>query len=81
MPSAEDPEPVYLKWKGMEAVPEGDFFVRSGPGSVNLPLASAKEYIRTRFGGLDRDGIRILRCQAFVLFSRSYGKQTARQPS
>ena len=48
------PEPVYLKWKGMEAVPEGDFFVRSGPGSVKLPLASAKEYIRTRFGGLDR---------------------------
>ncbi len=53
------PEPVYLKWKGMEAVPEGDFFVRSGPGSVKLPLASAKEYIRTRFGGLDRDGIGI----------------------
>ena len=51
------PEPVYLKWKGMEAVPEGDFFVRSGPGSAKLPLASAKEYIRTRFGGLDRDGI------------------------
>ncbi len=48
------PEPVYLKWKGMEAVPEGDFYVRSGPGSVKLPLASAKEYIRTRFGGLDR---------------------------
>ena len=48
------PEPVYLKWKGMEAVPVGDFFVRSGPGSVKLPLASAKEYIRTRFGGLDR---------------------------
>ena len=48
------PEPVYLKWKGMEAVPEGDFFVRSGLGSDKLPLASAKEYIRTRFGGLDR---------------------------
>ncbi len=62
------PEPVYLKWKGMEEVPEGDFFVRSGPGSVKLLLASATEYIRTRFGGLDRDGIGILRCQAFVLF-------------
>ncbi len=48
------PEPVYLKWKGMDAVPEGDFFVRSGPGSVKLPLASAKEYIRARFEGLDR---------------------------
>ena len=25
------PEPVFLKWKGMEATPEGDFFVRTGP--------------------------------------------------
>ena len=48
------PEPVYLKWKGMEAAPKGDLYVRSGPGSVKLPLASVKEYIRTRFGGLDR---------------------------
>jgi hypothetical protein len=44
------PEPVFLKWKGMEAVAEGDFFVRSGPGTVKLPPDSAKEYIRTRFG-------------------------------
>jgi type I restriction enzyme R subunit len=44
------PEPVFLKWKGVEATPEGDFFVRSGPGTVKLPLDSAKEYIRTRFG-------------------------------
>jgi type I restriction enzyme, R subunit len=43
------PEPVFLKWKGMEASPEGDFFVRQGPGTVNLPPDSAKEYIRTRF--------------------------------
>jgi len=43
------PEPVFLKWKGVEKVPEGDFFVRSGPGSVALPPDSAKEYIRTRF--------------------------------
>jgi hypothetical protein len=43
------PEPVFLKWKGMEATPEGDFFVRSGPGTVRLPPESAKEYIRTRF--------------------------------
>jgi type I restriction enzyme, R subunit len=45
------PEPVFLKWKGLEATPEGDFYVRSGPGSVRLPLESAQEYIRTRFGG------------------------------
>ena len=43
------PEPVYLKWKGLEATPEGDFFVRSGPGTVKLPPESAAQYIRTRF--------------------------------
>jgi type I restriction enzyme, R subunit len=45
------PEPVFLKWKEMEASPGGDFFVRSGPGTVKLPTESANEYIRTRFGG------------------------------
>jgi predicted HTH transcriptional regulator len=45
------PEPVFLKWKGMEAGAEGDFFVRSGPGTVKLPPESAREYIRTRFRG------------------------------
>jgi schlafen family protein len=43
------PEPVFLKWKGMETSPGGDFFVRSGPGTVKLPVDSASEYIRTRF--------------------------------
>ncbi len=43
------PEPVFLKWKGLEAAAEGDFFVRSGPGTVKLPADSAREYIRTRF--------------------------------
>jgi type I restriction enzyme R subunit len=46
------PEPVFLKWKGVEASPEGDFFVRSGPGTIRLPPDSATEYIRTRFGSL-----------------------------
>ena len=50
------PEPVFLKWKGMEAVPEGDFFVRSGPGTVKLSPDSAREYIRTRFPGFSRAG-------------------------
>ncbi len=45
------PEPVFLKWKGLEEDPEGDFFVRSGPGTVKLSPESAKEYIRTRFTG------------------------------
>lgn len=43
------PEPVFLKWKRMELAPEGDFFVRSGPGTVKLPEESAREYFRTRF--------------------------------
>jgi len=44
------PEPAFLKWKGIEAIPEGDFYVRSGPGSIRLNPRDAKEYIRTRFG-------------------------------
>jgi hypothetical protein len=35
----------------MEATPEGDFFVRSGPGTVKLTSESAAEFIRTRFSG------------------------------
>jgi hypothetical protein len=42
---------VVLRWKAIEASPEGDFFVRSGPGTVKLPAESAKEYVRTRFPG------------------------------
>ena len=45
------PEPVFLRWKGMESSAGGDFFVRSGPGTVKLPADSAAEYIRTRFPG------------------------------
>lgn len=45
------PEPVFLRWKGMETASEGDFFVRSGPGTVKLSPESAKEYVRTRFPG------------------------------
>src|SRR3972149_5971713 len=48
------PEPVFLKWKGMEASPEGDFYVRSGPGAVKLKTESASEYVRTRFSGVAR---------------------------
>jgi type I restriction enzyme R subunit len=43
------PEPVFLRWKGLEATPEGDFFVRSGPRTDRLPPESAQEFIRTRF--------------------------------
>ena len=43
------PEPVFLRWKALEARADGDFFVRSGPGTVKLSPDSAREYIRTRF--------------------------------
>ena len=43
------PEPVFLKWKGTEESERGDFYVRSGPGSVKLSPESAVEYIKTRF--------------------------------
>jgi predicted HTH transcriptional regulator len=43
------PEPVFLKWKGVEASAKGDFYVRSGPGTIRLSPQSAVEYIRTRF--------------------------------
>jgi hypothetical protein len=43
------PEPVYLKWKGLEATADGDFFVRSGPGTVKLAPDSAQKYVATRF--------------------------------
>ena len=45
------PEPVFLSWKGLEQENGGDFFVRSGPGTVKLSPDSAREYIRTRFPG------------------------------
>jgi len=43
------PEPVFLKWKGLEKCADGDFYVRSGPGTVKLALESAQEYVRTRW--------------------------------
>ena len=43
------PEPVFLTWKGVEKAKEGDFFVRSGPGTVKLSPDDTKEYVRTRF--------------------------------
>jgi hypothetical protein len=48
------PEPVFLKWKGAEENPEGDFYVRSGPGSIKLDPSSAGEYIKTRFSEAKR---------------------------
>ncbi|WP_423928918.1 RNA-binding domain-containing protein [Candidatus Palauibacter sp.] len=44
------PEPVFLRWKGFENSEEGDFFVRSGPGTVKLSSQSTRKHVRTRFG-------------------------------
>ena len=44
------PEPVYLAWKGIETTAGGDFFVRSGPGTVKLSADDTEKYIRTRYG-------------------------------
>ena len=45
------PEPVYLRWKGLEKAVEGDLYVRSGPGTVRLGEEDAQEYVATtRFG-------------------------------
>ena len=43
------PEPVFLKWKGMEGDASGDFCVRSGPGTVRLAPGSAVTCIQSRF--------------------------------
>ena len=44
------PEPVYLRWKGIEKTVGGDLYVRSGPGTVRLGKEDAQEYAATRFG-------------------------------
>ena len=43
------PEPVYLRWKGVERIDGGDLYVRTGPGSVRLGEEDAKKYVATRF--------------------------------
>lgn len=44
------PEPVYLKWKGLEKEDGGDFFVRSGPGTVKMGADDVAKYVQSRFG-------------------------------
>ena len=43
------PEPVFLSWKAVPSARGGDFFVRSGPGTVRLSHADTENYVRTRF--------------------------------
>ena len=45
------PEPVYLRWKGIEKAVEGDLYIRSGPGTVRLDEKDTQGYVATtRFG-------------------------------
>ncbi len=44
------PEPVYLRWKGVEKAAGGDLYVRTGPGSVRLGEEDAAKYVATSFG-------------------------------
>ena len=50
------PEPVFLRWKGLEKSEQGDFFVRSGPGTVRLSREDAEKYITTRFAATRKTG-------------------------
>ena len=44
------PEPVYLRWKGLEKTAEGDLYVRTGPGTIRLGAEDVEGYVATRFG-------------------------------
>ena len=44
------PEPVYLRWKGLEKADDGDLYVRHGPSTVRLGTEDAEKYAATRFG-------------------------------
>ncbi|HZA56816.1 MAG TPA: ATP-binding protein, partial [Candidatus Udaeobacter sp.] len=43
------PEPVFMKTKDMPEDGKGDFYVRSGPGTVKLTADDAEQYVKTRF--------------------------------
>ncbi|MCI0412262.1 hypothetical protein L0222_05600 [bacterium] len=38
-----------MKWKGANENPDGDFYVRSGPGTVKLKPEDIQPFISTRF--------------------------------
>ena len=44
------PEPVYVRWKGLEKAAKGDLYVRSGPGTVRLAGEDVAEYVATGLG-------------------------------
>ena len=44
-----NPDAVYLKWKGLETSPDGDFFVRNGPSTIKLNTENIQTYMKSRF--------------------------------
>jgi hypothetical protein len=48
------PEPVFMKTKEIAEGEKGDFYVRSGPGSVRLAPDSTEQYIQTRFPSVSK---------------------------
>jgi hypothetical protein len=46
------PEPVFMKTKDTPDGSDGDFYVRSGPGTVKLSTEDSKRFIQTRFDTL-----------------------------
>jgi len=48
------PEPVFLRTVETSEDAPGDFYVRSGPGTVKLSAADAETYIQTRFQARSR---------------------------
>jgi hypothetical protein len=49
------PEPVFLRWKGLEKSERGDLYVRSGPGSVRLGEEDVEKYVTSRLARDDQE--------------------------
>jgi type I restriction enzyme, R subunit len=43
------PEPVLLRWRGLERQERGDFYVRSGPTTIALGSVDREQFIASRF--------------------------------
>ena len=50
-PCRRSSEPVFLEWKDKQKREGGDFYVRSGPGSVKKDESDIKPFVDTRFDG------------------------------
>ncbi|MFC2085767.1 RNA-binding domain-containing protein [Bacteroidota bacterium] len=49
VPCKRSPAPVFLQWKDKHARDGGDFYVRSGPGSVRMDEQDIESFVLTRF--------------------------------